>query len=84
VGADRQRHHADHSGGNGDRAAGDAKLRYIHRGSFLVVAKGAQVSRADAILGLRGCRTVCRPIMLNLRHRNNQTLNLPLYVRQPY
>ena len=37
MGADRQRHHADQSGGNGDRAAGDAELPDIHRGSFLVI-----------------------------------------------
>ena len=30
MGADRQRHQADQSGGDGDRAAGDAKLPNIH------------------------------------------------------
>ena len=30
MGADRQRHQADQSGGNGDRAAGNPKLTYFH------------------------------------------------------
>src|SRR5258706_152609 len=35
MGANRQRHHAGQSGGNGDGAAGDAGLPDIHRGSCL-------------------------------------------------
>jgi hypothetical protein len=45
---------------------------------------GAQISRADMILGFGDAGTVCRPIMLNLRHRSKESLNLPGYIRQPY
>jgi hypothetical protein len=54
MGADRQRNHADESGGHGDRAAGNAKLRYFHRGSFLSSLKArAPDSRANDVSGLR-------------------------------
>jgi hypothetical protein len=34
--------------------------------------------------GFRGCRGVCQPTALNLRHRNKQRLNLQEPARQPY
>jgi len=51
---------------------------------FLLIAVGAQIGRADVILGFGDARTVCRPIVLNLRHRSKESLNLPGYIRQPY
>ena len=41
MGADRQRHHADECGGNGDRAAGDAELPKIHAFRFPIKDQGA-------------------------------------------
>jgi hypothetical protein len=51
---------------------------------FLLIAVDAQIGRADLIFGFGDARTVCRPIVLNLRHRSKESLNPPGYIRQPY
>jgi hypothetical protein len=43
---------------------------------FLLIAVGAQISRALSRLGFGDARTVCRPIVINLRHRSKESLNL--------
>ena len=48
MGADRQRDQADQRDANGQRAAGDAVLPYIHHVQFPIVDQGAPVSRASA------------------------------------
>ena len=47
MGADRQRHQADESDGNGDRAAGDAKLPEIHRVTIPKFVQRHQARRAS-------------------------------------
>src|ERR1700676_2287306 len=49
-----------------------------------VTVEGAKNQSRLGQLGLRGCRTVWRPIVINLRHRNKQSLNLPRQIRQPH
>jgi hypothetical protein len=51
---------------------------------FLLIAVGTQIGRANMIFGFGDARTVCRPIVLNLRHRSKESLSLPGYIRQPY
>ena len=47
MGADRQRQHAYEGGGQGDRAAGDPKLTYIHRVRSCSLSRLAQSSKPD-------------------------------------
>jgi hypothetical protein len=47
MGADRQRHHACESNGNGDGAAGDAELTEVHRVSIPNLFKGTKQDRAS-------------------------------------
>jgi hypothetical protein len=51
---------------------------------FLVIALGAQISRAIDDFGFGDAGTVWRPIVLNLRHRNKGSLNPPGQIGQPY
>jgi len=51
---------------------------------FLLIAVDAQIGRAWGRSGFGDARTVCRPIVINLRHRSKESLNLPGHIRQPY
>jgi hypothetical protein len=74
VGADRQRHQADQCDGNGDGAAGDAKLRQIHRFHSQSFSSARQLV-APMPVRFVGLRSLCRSIAINLRHCNKETLN---------
>src|SRR4029079_13168556 len=47
MGADRQRHQADESDGNGGGAAGDAELTEVHRVTIPSLFKGTKQDRAN-------------------------------------
>jgi len=90
MGADRQRHHAQEGGGHGDRAAGEAKLGYIHPFHPWSLSKArASSSRLKPSRFVGGYPILCRPIALNLRHSlinlwhcSKQTVNSQAPVRQ--
>ena len=83
MGADRQRHHAGQSDGDGDRDGGRSKLRHLHhkfipgrrrRRTRLVAPKPARFEGVPGGLP---------PIATNLRHCNKRSFNPAGPLRQP-
>jgi hypothetical protein len=76
VGTEPQRHQTNEGRCNGDGAVGNAKLPYIHRFVSQSFSSARQLSVAPKPFQFAGLSVSCRPIAINLRHRNKQVFSL--------
>ena len=83
MGADRQRHHADQHRGHGHRVGGRCEASRLSSRFVPGRRHGRASWSRQGRRWFEGLPVVCRPIAINLRHCNKQSLNPQGPARQP-